>query len=375
VEVTELVGDTECSDNVNNDPSEDILVDEADPGCHSDGNAGNAASYVPSDNSELNTVTPIAQCADGVDNADPEDLLADTADPGCHTDGDVNNGSTYNPNDNNEVDGAGNTECSDQVDNADPEDTLVDTADPGCHSDGVSNNAASYVPNDNNERDDVAQVQCANGVDDPDPEDTLADERDPGCHTDGNANNPASYNPNDTNEVDGASNGEGPAGTPSCSDGIDNDGDTLIDAADPDCQVGGINDSDLTVTIHANKAKVRSGKTVGYTVRVRNGGPNIARNVEVITTLDKGKLIFKDVTGNGCTAPAPGSNVVTCHVGILAPKNSAVFVIEAKTKGGGRAKTTVEAVLTQGDDLAPGDNKAREQIKVTARHKKHHKKR
>ena len=32
---------------------------------------------------------------------------------------------------------------------------------------------------------------------------------------------------------------EGPAGDPTCSDGIDNDGDTLVDAADPDCAGGG----------------------------------------------------------------------------------------------------------------------------------------
>jgi hypothetical protein len=32
----------------------DGLVDAADPGCHTDGNANNAASYNPNDNSEAN---------------------------------------------------------------------------------------------------------------------------------------------------------------------------------------------------------------------------------------------------------------------------------------------------------------------------------
>jgi hypothetical protein len=42
----------QCSDGADNDG--DGLVDAADPGCHSDGNAGNPASYVPSDNDETN---------------------------------------------------------------------------------------------------------------------------------------------------------------------------------------------------------------------------------------------------------------------------------------------------------------------------------
>jgi hypothetical protein len=40
---------------------------------------------------------------------------------------------------------------------------------------------------------------------------------------------------------------EGPPGNPTCSDGIDNDCDTLIDGADPDCQVSeceGLNEQD-----------------------------------------------------------------------------------------------------------------------------------
>lgn len=44
------------------------------------------------------------ECSDGVDNADPEDTVADAADPGCHTDGDANNPASYDPNDPSEVD-------------------------------------------------------------------------------------------------------------------------------------------------------------------------------------------------------------------------------------------------------------------------------
>ena len=45
-------GDTQCADGADNDG--DGVIDAADPGCHSDGNANNPASYVPSDDSEAN---------------------------------------------------------------------------------------------------------------------------------------------------------------------------------------------------------------------------------------------------------------------------------------------------------------------------------
>ena len=45
------------------------------------------------------------ECSDGVDNDDPEDELADEADPGCHTDGNVDNPDSYDPTSNSELDG------------------------------------------------------------------------------------------------------------------------------------------------------------------------------------------------------------------------------------------------------------------------------
>jgi hypothetical protein len=52
---------------------------------------------------------PKPECSDDVDNADPEDTLADEADPGCHTDGDATNTGSYDPNDNDETDQATGT--------------------------------------------------------------------------------------------------------------------------------------------------------------------------------------------------------------------------------------------------------------------------
>lgn len=54
VKINTLTGPSapECSDGDNNDPWEDELVDEKDPGCHTDGDAGNPNSYNRFDNSE-----------------------------------------------------------------------------------------------------------------------------------------------------------------------------------------------------------------------------------------------------------------------------------------------------------------------------------
>jgi len=49
----------------------------------------------------LNAQCVLPQCSDGIDN-DDRDLLIDIADPGCHTDGNSSNNNSYDPNDNNE---------------------------------------------------------------------------------------------------------------------------------------------------------------------------------------------------------------------------------------------------------------------------------
>ncbi|HAS10722.1 MAG TPA: hypothetical protein DCS55_09445 [Acidimicrobiaceae bacterium] len=50
------------------------------------------------------------ECSDGVDNDDPEDELADEADPGCHTDGNADNPDSYDPTSDSELDGGENVE-------------------------------------------------------------------------------------------------------------------------------------------------------------------------------------------------------------------------------------------------------------------------
>lgn len=84
----------QCSDNIDNADVEDTLADAADPGCHSDGDATNAGSYVPSDDDETNA----PQCSDGVDN--DGDATIDALDPGCHEGNDL--AKPYHPEDDDE---------------------------------------------------------------------------------------------------------------------------------------------------------------------------------------------------------------------------------------------------------------------------------
>lgn len=52
------VSSYECNDGIDNADPEDTLADSADPGCHSDYNASNGASYIPTNTSEINGLPP-----------------------------------------------------------------------------------------------------------------------------------------------------------------------------------------------------------------------------------------------------------------------------------------------------------------------------
>lgn len=124
-----------CDDGIDNDG--DGLIDSADPGCHADGNANNGATYVSSLDDESATVSgppPVPACMNGTD--DDGDGLIDAADPGCHTDGDASNMGSYVTGDTSEGDPLPpeNTLalCSDGIDN--DTDGAIDLADIGCSS-------------------------------------------------------------------------------------------------------------------------------------------------------------------------------------------------------------------------------------------------
>jgi hypothetical protein len=84
-----------------------------------------------------------------------------------------------------------------------------------------------------------AGAQCSDGIDN--DGDGLVDAADPGCHVGNDINAP--FDPNDNDERNPApgsgSAGEDDGGDTECSDGRDNDGDGVIDADDPGCHTDG----------------------------------------------------------------------------------------------------------------------------------------
>jgi LPXTG-motif cell wall-anchored protein len=100
---------TQCTDTIDNDG--DGVADINDPGCHTDNNAANPASFDPTDNDERDRRAPTggsgddddAQCEDGRDN--DGDGRVDEDDPGCHEGNNINN--PYNPDDDSEANPAG----------------------------------------------------------------------------------------------------------------------------------------------------------------------------------------------------------------------------------------------------------------------------
>lgn len=113
--------------------------------------------------------------------------------------------------------------CSNDLD--DDADSFIDENDPNCHTDGDPANAVSYDPN---RGESGTLPACWNNQDD-DGDGKYDFPNDPGCAS-----------ATDADETDDG----GGETIPQCSDGLDNDGDTLVDAADPGCT--GDSDDDET---------------------------------------------------------------------------------------------------------------------------------
>ncbi len=138
-----------CQDGVDNNTNG--LVDSQDPICHWDGNANNNPSFTPNANegfggssSSSSSSAGSAQCNNGYD--DDGDALVDGNDPGCHTDRNRYNPASYNPN-GTENGNDRSRGCQDGVDNNG--NGLIDAQDPVCHTDGNPNNPGSFDPNRN----------------------------------------------------------------------------------------------------------------------------------------------------------------------------------------------------------------------------------
>jgi len=226
----------QCGDGIDNDG--DGLVDLQDPGCT---NAG--------DNDETDEPPPTTQCSDGLDN--DGDGLIDLADPGCEAAED--NDETNDP--------PQNAQCGDGIDN--DGDGLIDLADPGCENaddNDETNSLCGKVATETVIQDDWDTGYCANVMVTNNTCDSVVWQVSVGVEgTVGNLWNGEYTQHDGAIQVRGAAwNSELTAGQSTsfgfcakrdqapvqyqCSDGVDNDGDGLVDLQDPGCVNGEDND-------------------------------------------------------------------------------------------------------------------------------------
>lgn len=154
-----------------------------------------------------------------------------------------------------------------------------------------------------------------------------------------------------------------------CNNGIDDDGDGLIDCADPDCNgqmCNPINTSrvcvnhqcvvpttpppeggaDLSITKSNRPDPVVIGNNLTYILTVRNNGPSPATGVVVTDTLPVVvTLLSSSATQGTCSGPG----VVTCNVGNLANGASATITIVVKTIRDGTIGNTADVTGNETD--------------------------
>ena len=187
------VEEPQCNDGIDNDS--DGVIDENDPGCHTDNNPNNPNTYDPNDNDEIDLPVDLPECKDSIDN-DNDGKIDFPNDLGCSDEND----------DDESDDPVDNPECRDELDN-DNDGEIDFPNDPGCSDE-----------QDDDESDDPVDVpECRDGIDN-DGDGKVDFPNDLGCTS-----------PVDDNERDD------PVDEPQCSDGIDNDNDSLIDLYDSGC--------------------------------------------------------------------------------------------------------------------------------------------
>ncbi len=253
---------TQCNDGISNDDGDD-LIDAADPDCWTD--PTDSTTYDSEDDLEETT-----QCNDGYDNDD--DGSVDLADSDCTDGNDLLEGTT---------------QCNDGIDNNG--DDLADYAGVDIDGDGIVGAAPDFQPDptctDGNDPIEGTAIQCSDAFDN--DADTTCDTDVSTCDdnaagdtvTPGDSDcfgaDGTTYNPNDPLE-----------GQTQCNDGLDNDGDDLIDELDPDC-LGPDGTYDPNIPIEGV-----------YELEI-TGSKWTNMIDETITTADLNDLVTLSVTGEG----------------------------------------------------------------------------
>ncbi|MER7000633.1 hypothetical protein [Streptomyces sp. NPDC000410] len=126
-------------------------------------------------------------------------------------------------------------------------------------------------------------------------------------------------------------------------------------------------EADLAVFKLDNVHSVTAGQSVTYAVLIVNNGPDTTAEGVTITDILPGGFDFTEASP-GCAETLPGSNVVTCQVGSLAPGEDVVRTITATANGKGKAinRVTVDATTP---DPRPANNTATMKTKVKRHHR------
>ena len=120
---------------------------------------------------------------------------------------------------------------------------------------------------------------------------------------------------------------------------------------------------DLVIAKEDSADPISVGRTVLYTITVRNNGPGKATGVVVTDTLPAG-LEIVSVRANQGTCSTSG-RVVTCRLGGLTPRSKAVVKVRARGTAPGSVVNTARVTGDQ-PDPTPGDNTTSETTRIVA---------
>ncbi len=129
----------------------------------------------------------------------------------------------------------------------------------------------------------------------------------------------------------------------SCSDTIDNDGDTLVDAADPGCIPPA---PDISINKSADSSTGTPGQTLTYTLNVQNVGATAAATPITITDTLPSAVTFVNATGtNGftCSFTAPDVTCTDPGSGLAIGGNTVITIqvtVDPKESGAGAGSCT-----------------------------------
>jgi uncharacterized repeat protein (TIGR01451 family) len=109
---------------------------------------------------------------------------------------------------------------------------------------------------------------------------------------------------------------------------------------------------------------VTVGDTINYTIKVKNTGTNVARNVTLKDELPAG-VVFQDpppltVTGGTCTTPDPGDNgTVECDLNNIVAGDTKTVTFAVRAVRGGVVENTATA---DGSNTEPASDSARTRV-------------